>query len=276
LVFCASTISARGHAFAGDSPARVSARPNLVFILAADIGYGDLGCYGAPQVKSPNLDRMAREGLRFTDAYAPASVCTPTRYSILTGEYAWRAKAGRAVLDGDAPLCIEPERFTLADLLRQAGYRTGCVGKWHLGFGIARWPGKIKPATTARLVTQLDLFATAAELTAQALRPGVAPDSISFLPTLLDRPETPPRRAVVLQSGSAQLALRSGDWKYIPILERVGGWYADRSPGLQGEGLFNLKDDVGEQRNLAAAEPARLEELRRLLRSVQQEEGKSK
>jgi arylsulfatase A-like enzyme len=110
------------------------AKPNIVFILADDIGYGDLGCYGANKVKTPNLDRLAREGLRFTDAHATASVCTPTRYAFLTGKYAWR-QPGTGIAPGNATLLIAPGTPTVASVLKQAGYRTGLVGKWHLGLG---------------------------------------------------------------------------------------------------------------------------------------------
>ncbi len=122
-------------------------RPNVVIILADDIGYGDVSCYGATAVKTPNIDRLAKEGLRFTDAHAPAATCTPSRYAMLTGEYAWR-KPGTGVLPGDAALIIEPGRTTLATLFQRAGYSTGVVGKWHLGLGPQGgpdWNGEIKP-----------------------------------------------------------------------------------------------------------------------------------
>ncbi|MCU0787432.1 MAG: arylsulfatase [Verrucomicrobia bacterium] len=130
--------------------AGIPAQPNIVLIIADDLGYGDLGCYGATRIKTPNVDRLAAEGVRFTQGYAPSSTCTPSRYSLLTGEYAWRQKARRtSILDGDAPLCIEPGRVTLPSLLRQAGYKTGIVGKWHLGLGDGETPvdfnGEIKP-----------------------------------------------------------------------------------------------------------------------------------
>lgn len=109
-------------------------KPNIVFILGDDVGYGDLGCYGATKIKTPHCDRLAREGRRFTDAHAPAAVCTPTRYAFLTGEYAWR-KPGTGILPGIAGLIIEPGRVTVPSMLKQAGYATGVVGKWHLGLG---------------------------------------------------------------------------------------------------------------------------------------------
>jgi arylsulfatase A-like enzyme len=128
------------------SLATAADRPNIVLIYADDLGYGDVGCYGATEVKTPNLDRLAREGLRFTDAHSAAATCTPSRYAMLTGEYAWRKK-GTGILPGDAPLIINPGRVTLASMLHDAGYKTGVVGKWHLGLGRDRpdWNGELKP-----------------------------------------------------------------------------------------------------------------------------------
>ncbi|MCI0347782.1 MAG: arylsulfatase [Acidobacteriales bacterium] len=117
------------------------ARPNIVVLIADDLGWGDLGCYGATKVKTPNLDRLAREGMRFTDAHSPSSVCTPSRYNLLTGRYSWRTWARTGTVWANDPLLIEPGRVTVASLLRDAGYFTGCVGKWHLGFGAPSDPG---------------------------------------------------------------------------------------------------------------------------------------
>lgn len=112
--------------------------PNIIVILSDDVGWGDLGCYGATKVKTPNLDALARDGMRFTDAHASAAVCTPTRYSMLTGQYSWRVDAvglNKGVANADSPLLIPVSAVTLPKILKNAGYRTGAVGKWHLGFG---------------------------------------------------------------------------------------------------------------------------------------------
>ena len=112
-------------------------RPNIVFILADDLGYGDVHCLNPERGKfmTPHLDRLASQGMTFTDAHSGSSVCTPTRYGLLTGRYAWRTRLQQGVLDGgnDAPLIAE-ERLTVGSFLQQHGYATACLGKWHLGF----------------------------------------------------------------------------------------------------------------------------------------------
>ncbi|HYT69636.1 MAG TPA: sulfatase-like hydrolase/transferase, partial [Vicinamibacterales bacterium] len=127
--------------------ARAQDRPNVVVILTDDLGYGDVSAYGATALKTPNIDRLAREGLRFTDAHAAAATCTPSRYALLTGEYAFR-RPGTNVLPGDAGLVIDVAKTTMASMLRTAGYATAVIGKWHLGLGPEGgpdWNGEIAP-----------------------------------------------------------------------------------------------------------------------------------
>ncbi len=122
-------------------------KPNIVIILADDLGYGDLGCYNKDsKIPTPNLDRLAAQGIRFTDSHAPTSVCTPTRYALLTGRYCWRTRLQQNVLlPWGAPL-IRPDRLTLPGMLKRQGYSAACIGKWHLGMD---WPTKDgKPPTS--------------------------------------------------------------------------------------------------------------------------------
>ena len=107
-------------------------QPNVILILADDLGYGDLQCYGAQNVETPCVNGLADSGIRFSNAHAVASTSTPSRYSLLTGEYSWR-RPDTDIAAGNAQMIIRPEQYTMADMFRSAGYKTGAVGKWHLG-----------------------------------------------------------------------------------------------------------------------------------------------
>ncbi|MFW6059812.1 MAG: sulfatase family protein [Phycisphaeraceae bacterium] len=119
------------------------AQPNIIYIFADDMGYGDMRCNDANcRIPTPNLDRLAERGMRFTDAHAGSSVCTPSRYNLLTGRYAWRSRLKTGIVwEWDGPL-IEPDRMTVASLLREHNYRTACIGKWHLGWDWATHDGR--------------------------------------------------------------------------------------------------------------------------------------
>lgn len=123
------------------------AQPNVIFIYADDLGYGDVGAYGATKVKTPHIDKLANDGLLFSKAYATSATCTPSRYSLLTGTYAWRKK-DTGIATGDASMIIDPNNKSIADVFKAAGYKTTVLGKWHLGLGNSpgpKWNHEIKP-----------------------------------------------------------------------------------------------------------------------------------
>ena len=120
--------------------------PNIVIIYTDDQGYGDAGAYGATELKTPNIDKLAKDGVRFTTGYASSATCTPSRYALLTGEYPWRNESAR-ILPGSAPLIIDTAKITIPKMLKEQGYHTGIVGKWHLGLGIGDvdWNQRVSP-----------------------------------------------------------------------------------------------------------------------------------
>ncbi|GAB5405672.1 MAG: hypothetical protein Aurels2KO_39030 [Aureliella sp.] len=132
------------HCVAAERP------PNVVLIFADDLGYGDLGCYGATKVQTPNIDRLAKEGRRFTDAHSVSAVCTPSRYALLTGQYPLRGNDGRGIWGPAAitlPLLVDTNKTTIADVFKNSGYDTAAFGKWHLGFGNGQntWQEPLRP-----------------------------------------------------------------------------------------------------------------------------------
>jgi len=131
--------------------AQKSSTPNIIFILADDFGYTSLNSYKADHnlVRTPTIDRIAEKGMKFTNAYAPASICTPTRYGFLTGRYPWRSELKYGVTGVESPLLLDSERKTIADWLKDKGYNTAAIGKWHLGYGktgkLQEYTGTLKP-----------------------------------------------------------------------------------------------------------------------------------
>jgi len=122
-------------------------QPNVIFIYADDLGYGDLSCYGATQIETPHIDQLAKQGLRFTNGHATSSTCTPSRYALMTGQYPWR-REGTSILPGDAALIIPTNKTTLPLVFKRAGYQTAIVGKWHLGLGMQvdkNWNERVYP-----------------------------------------------------------------------------------------------------------------------------------
>lgn len=122
-------------------------KPNVVFIYADDLGYGDVSCYGATKISTPNIDALAKKGVLFTNAHTTSATCTPSRYSLLTGRYAWR-RDDTGIAPGDSPLLIDTSNTTLPKIFKSAGYKTAVIGKWHLGLGNNKkqdWNGDIKP-----------------------------------------------------------------------------------------------------------------------------------
>ena len=140
LPICVALASIVSHGASANPVQQTGSRPNIVYILADDLGYGDVKCLNPEgKIATPNIDRLASEGIRFTDAHSSSSVCTPTRYGLLTGRYNWRSPLKSGVLWGYSRRLIEPGRLTVPALLKQHGYRTACFGKWHLGMD---WPLK--------------------------------------------------------------------------------------------------------------------------------------
>ena len=148
----AAPVRAAGPAGAAASPgAAAPTRPNILYILCDDLGYGDVHALNKDhgKIATPQLDRLAAEGMMFRDAHSGSSVCTPTRYGILTGRYCWRTRLQSGVLGGTSPHLIDPDRLTVARLLKRHGYATACIGKWHLGMDWPRLPQAVNKKRAA-------------------------------------------------------------------------------------------------------------------------------
>lgn len=191
-------------------PVRSAERPNVLLIVADDLGYGDVGCYNEQaKVATPHMDRLAREGMRFTDAHSPATVCTPSRYSLMTGQMAFRVPNGGRVFDGvGGPSLIAPGRLTLPGMLRAQGYATACVGKWHVGLTFRDGDGREVRGNGVEAVRRVDFgrrveggpvdhgfdrfFGTACCPTTDWLYAFIENDRVPVVPTvLLDRGKLP-------------------------------------------------------------------------------------
>ncbi|MBV8253509.1 MAG: arylsulfatase [Chitinophaga sp.] len=137
-----------GSLLAGHSRLAAQQKPNIIIIYADDLGYGDVSCYGMTRIKTPNIDKLAKQGVRFTNGYATSATCTPSRYGLLTGRYPWRQN-NTGIAPGDAPLIIPTDHKTMPAMLQDAGYQTAVIGKWHLGIGTPTqpidWNQELKP-----------------------------------------------------------------------------------------------------------------------------------
>jgi arylsulfatase A-like enzyme len=168
----------------GDAGAQAGRLPNVLIVLADDLGYGDVRAFNASgKVATPHLDRLAREGVRFVDAHSNSAVCSPTRYGLMTGRYAWRSRLTSGVLWGESAPLIEPGRPTIASLLRARGYHTAAIGKWHLGLDWAARPGATPSTTTQNEVEWIDFTRP---VTGGPMSAGF--DSFFGIPASLDMP----------------------------------------------------------------------------------------
>ena len=306
-----------------------SPKQNIVLINVDDLGYGDLSCYGATRVSTPNIDKLATQGCSFIDSHSCSAVCSPSRYGLMTGRYPSRSDLYYPVF-ARVPSIVDTSCMTIARVMKQAGYATAAIGKWHLGFGteqpvdwkmghhmnsdkllgfkfdaweggnlvpfIARWPGKIKPGTTSNeLLSNVDLLATFAAITGYMLKDGEGPDSYNGLPSLLGTVEKPVRDFLVISPAQKKnLAIRKGKWMHIS--SQGGGGFTGQNIGDHGLGgaaatlltgqvnsdiekgqikpgapraqLYNLEEDLAENRNLYHEYPRVVEELEALLHSA--------
>jgi len=234
-------------------------RPNVVFILADDLGYGDVGCYNPEsKISTPNMDLLAKQGVRFTDCHSPSAFCSPTRYGILTGRYCWRTWLKRGVVGGYTPPLIEPDPMTVASFLKRQGYTTGCFVKWHLGLGWTRQNGF-----------------TPSWKDAESMWRGSWQDSFNILPALLGKKsKTPIREALVSHSENGTFAIRKGGWKLILDNKTSGGWVEPSGkrpvPGSPGQ-LYSLADDPYEKKDLWEKRQDVVGELTKLLERYKRE-----
>lgn len=237
-------------------------KPNIIILYADDMGYGDLGANNpASKIPTPHLDRLAAEGMRFTDGHSSSGICTPSRYAMLTGRHHWRDFHGIAG-PFDGPV-FKPGQLTLPAMLRQQGYATACIGKWHLGMD---WEAIRKPGTPKKSIKHTDFD----------LPRDAAADSHDFLTWLKGETKTPPRSAIVHNTSAKDYAIRFGDWL---LVDAKSGAARQPTPAWvkkhnqppdddQPVELYNLKDDIGQRNNLAAKHPEKVSELQALMKKL--------
>jgi arylsulfatase A-like enzyme len=211
-----------------DAAGKATRRPNILFLLADDLGSGDLGCYNrASKIPTPNIDRLAAQGIRLTDAHTPSAVCTPTRYGILTGRYCWRTRLKQGVLWGYNPLLIEQGRLTVPALLRKQGYATYGIGKWHLGLGDARRTDYAKPLRPGPLTVGFESYF------------GI-PASLDMPPYLYFRGDRPVEAATrMIEASKSRREGGAGFWRAGPIAP--GFRHEDVLPRLAKEAVAVLE-----------------------------------
>lgn len=190
-------------------------KPNVIFILADDLGYGDVSCYGAQKLHTPNIDALAAQGIRFTNAHTTSATCTPSRFAIMTGQYPWRQQ-GTGVLPGDAKLIIPTDKTTLPLVFKRAGYTTAIVGKWHLGLGTSvekNWNDVVKPG----------------------------PNEVGFDYSFIF-PATADRVPTIFLENERVIALEPGDTILVDYKKKVG----NEPTGKENPELLKMKASIGQ------------------------------
>jgi len=226
-------------------------RPNVLYIMADDMGWGDLSCYGRPDYRTPNLDRLASEGTRFNHAYSAAPVCTPTRCAFVTGRYPARTPVGleeplawrKQLVEQRRDVGLAPEHPTVASLLKAAGYRTALVGKWHLGYLPKYSPLKSGFGEFFGIMSGGADYFTHKDANGEAdlFEAEVPVERVGYMTDLFER--------TLFWRNDVQGAARSGRWKYL-------------KDGEKAERLFDLQTDEREQADSRAAQPQIFERLR--------------
>lgn len=282
--------------------------PNILVLYADDLGYGDLGCYNpASKIPTPNLDRLAEQGMRFTDAHSSSGICTPSRYALLTGRHHWRDFHG--IVNAFGSSVFKPERLTLPEMLQAKGYATAAIGKWHLGWDwdAIKKPGAkpqgegknqvwgpeafdwSKPIPNGPLAHGFDHYFGDTVINFPPYcwieddkvlqAPDVLMDTQLWKPPLLRSETASVRTSHVHNTSENRYAIRDGDWLLVDskdgyVSRRNAAWEARHGypPGddLPVE-LYNLKTDLPQKHNLAAEQPEKVAQLKALLQQIREQ-----